>query len=465
MIRNICFVFLIVSKIIIAQPNLVKDGGIEYLPCCPLTNPNCILSDWDDFLNSPWIYSMGWSNASLYNHCFDGSNLIGHLGYHSWVGYQKAHSGIGYIGGSISRKFDNPNVIPNQKEYFIQKLPKPLEIGKKYFIKFYTCLADSSEWATNRIDLAFTDSVTILNNIPVLIEEIPIAIAMDTTIIMSDTANWHKISGIYTAKENDSWLVISNLHFDIHTIFSRIQIKAENSFGGRISEYLVDDVSIYEVTRSSKSTKKICQGTALKGRNNYKRYEWQNDDSLQTYVPTINGTYTVISYSDTSLVIDSFVVELQTPQSISISGDSICTQGTEVTLIAPPNYASYNWSTGATNQSIIIAPINTTVYTVMVTDEYGCEAIAKKELVVKPKPELSIIVPTLLIKSKTKLWQILNLPNNTNLSLYDLLGNEIMQTNNYLNNYDYSNLANAIYIYRLSTSDGIIKSGKIVVLE
>jgi hypothetical protein len=101
----------------------------------------------------------------------------------------------------------------------------------------------------------------------------------------------------------------------------------------------------------------------------------------------------------------------------------------------------------------------------MVTDEYGCEAIAKKEVVVKPKPELSIIVPTLLIKSKTKLWQILNLPNNTNLSLYDLLGNEIIQTNNYLNNYDYSNLANAIYIYRLSSSDGIIKSGKIVVLE
>lgn len=44
---------------------------------------------------------------------------------------------------------------------------------------------------------------------------------------------------------------------------------------------------------------------------------------------------------------------------------------------------SYNWSNGATAQSIIVSPTSTTTYTVTVTDANGCIGTASKEITVK----------------------------------------------------------------------------------
>lgn len=467
MVRKFLFIqFILILGItkVNAQYNYVYNSSLDSLNTCYPYNDNW----WTNY--DHWMFSYGISD--FYNECVTDNSLIinWYMSPRNNAGYQKPHSGTGYIGFLPFAYYPDllPNYYPNVREVVAQRMKKKLKPQVKYLVRFYANLADTCGWAINRLGLAFskdslgvevTDGLNFNDSLKPVIE-------WDSTKIFNDSINWHKISGTYTANGTEKYITISNFYSDTNTSF--IITPRYDSSGNSIklaAYYYIDDVSIYEITRSTKSTRKICNGIALKGRNNYKRYEWQNDDSLQTYVPNSNGTYTVISYSDTSLAIDTFVVELQTAQSISIVGDSICTQGTEVTLNAPPNYASYNWSTGATNQSIIIAPQSNTKYTVIVTDEYGCEATAKKAVAVKPKLEVPIIVPTLLSKSKTKLWQILNLPTNTNLSLYDILGNEIMHTNNYLNNYDYSNLANAFYIYRLITSDGTALSGKIVVLE
>jgi len=44
---------------------------------------------------------------------------------------------------------------------------------------------------------------------------------------------------------------------------------------------------------------------------------------------------------------------------------------------------SYNWSTGQTTQSITVSPASTTTYTVVVTNENGCQVTASKEIIVK----------------------------------------------------------------------------------
>lgn len=118
----------------------------------------------------------------------------------------------------------------------------------------------------------------------------------------------------------------------------------------------------------------ICNSatTPLTTTQPYQSYQW----STGSTAPTINvgpGTYTVTVIDSGSVCTGSttFTVSGYTP-TVGIQGQNIICSDTTATLTATPGF-TYQWSTGATTQTVIVPPGS---YTVTATDTSGCTAQA-----------------------------------------------------------------------------------------
>ncbi|MEO8148243.1 MAG: M36 family metallopeptidase [Bacteroidia bacterium] len=106
-------------------------------------------------------------------------------------------------------------------------------------------------------------------------------------------------------------------------------------------------------------------------------YTWQPGNlagQAQTVTPVATGTYTV-NVADGSGCVAPFTTPLITvnPITATITGSTAFCAGSSTTLNAG-SYASYNWSTGATTQTITVSTAGT--FTVTVTNANGCTASA-----------------------------------------------------------------------------------------
>ncbi len=136
----------------------------------------------------------------------------------------------------------------------------------------------------------------------------------------------------------------------------------------------------------------ICQGnstTLIAEGDSTNDYMWAAAHNRELEVST-PGTYTVTAtntYNCSSTAsVQVTVRELPTP---SISGIStICPNGS-TTLTATPA-ATYRWSTGDTLGSITVYPTADTIYSVSVTDEYGCSGSSSYPVHISPLPVVSI---------------------------------------------------------------------------
>jgi len=101
------------------------------------------------------------------------------------------------------------------------------------------------------------------------------------------------------------------------------------------------------------------------------------------YITTIGGC-------DYSSQIYTFnVVAAPSP---TITGDAIICPGTGTTISANTGFATYLWSTGATNAAISVTPTVETTYTVTVTNADGC--IGTAQFTVTPAPTQSLDITT-----------------------------------------------------------------------
>jgi len=148
---------------------------------------------------------------------------------------------------------------------------------------------------------------------------------------------------------------------------------------------------------------------------------------------TVNITYdslgcmTSESYAITTT---SFNVEAESaPDTIINAGEEV-----EIYVIDPQDGYMYEWSTGETDEVITVAPEETTTYTVTVTDEMGCTAIASVTVTVRmPKcDETDVFIPTAFTPNGDGINDVLyvrsKIIDEMELLIYNRWGEEIFRT-------------------------------------
>jgi hypothetical protein len=134
----------------------------------------------------------------------------------------------------------------------------------------------------------------------------------------------------------------------------------------------------------------FCQGgsVTLDAGTGPTAYSWSNSTTGQSITVTQGGTYTVTVTQNGCTASDSRnVVVNNTTVTVTPDGATTFCQGGDVELDAGAGYASYNWSTGATGQTITVTSGNT--YTVTVSQN-NCTA-SDNEVVTVNNTTVSIV--------------------------------------------------------------------------
>lgn len=214
------------SGSVVAQVNLVPNGGFDTITSCP-TNGQVSLA-------SPW-FRIG--TAALMNEC--GSN--GYTVPGSSTGFQFPLSGSGYTRLTLWAE----NVFGFNGSGLVVELVDELMEQELYSISFYVSMQDSIWYATNIFNLYLSQVEPTIESI---IQAEPYFRYLGDFV--TDKENWIQIEGSFIANGGERFLTIGN--FDgpalTDTLFVGGGIPPINLPDYyKVSAYYIDDVSLYQV--------------------------------------------------------------------------------------------------------------------------------------------------------------------------------------------------------------------------
>ena len=210
--------------------NLVPNPSFETYNNCPTGS-----TLYDVQNNKPdYWYKPDRRNAIYYNACANGfnSNYTGvpiNAGTHGY-NFQYARTGNGYVGMYYRGSSDIRN-------YIQVELLDSLQQGKCYYAEYYVNLVNTSVSACNNQAMLFTNNpvyVDTLNGFYVLSANPQI----QNTHIISDTLNWVKVSGVFTAQGGEKFLTLGNFKNNTQTATQQINPTGSPPF------YYIEDVSV-----------------------------------------------------------------------------------------------------------------------------------------------------------------------------------------------------------------------------
>ncbi len=217
----ILLILLVLSRPSHAQLNLVPNPSFEDTVYCPFgLDQMDAATGWSSYGNSP----------DYYNACNHFSTSVPNANF----GYQFAHSGTAMIGLDTYHKAISP-VGNNYREYAGVELSMPLQTGTKYYFSFYAVLAERyTGFASNNLGLRFFTSSYSFSN-PAPLDNFS-QLKFDS--LLTDSINWHKISGSFIADSNYSYVCIGNFYNCLNT--DTLVVTPFTT----IAYYYVDDVCV-----------------------------------------------------------------------------------------------------------------------------------------------------------------------------------------------------------------------------
>ena len=284
--------------------------------------------------------------------------------------YQNSISGSSFAG--LHAYCDTNLGVGKVRGYLYQKFRKPLVNGKRYYIGYHVNLEDKSMYATNSLGAYLSSSIPTFDTILPLFHQTMQMV--NTTLNLTDTMGWQKLSWVYTANGGELYILLGNNRSQTNIDTVRVlPVWYYNNYPQYWSFYLIEDVFLIPVTgqtqRACSNTNTINLQASVWG----KEYLWSNGDTTAGTTIGNNGIYTLTTQHDSMYRVDTFHVFVNSPIFYNfLPTDTLLYPGDSITLMAPgsPNTLSYNWSTGEQTPNIIIDSGG--FYTLTITAHDGC---------------------------------------------------------------------------------------------
>ncbi|CAN5452197.1 hypothetical protein BH11BAC2_BH11BAC2_26580 [soil metagenome] len=277
----------------------------------------------------------------------------------------------------VGLQFDLNN---NYREYISVPISIPLTSGELYRIDFWTQRADSSRYACNKIGALLSNGIPTQTGTGI----IGVAPQIEFASVISDTANWIYVTGIYQATGGENYITIGLFRNDADPALLKTDFGAKNtgcSSFDNSAYYFVDDVGVRPVSElvEIQGDTVLCpnESTVLTANTNVP-FWWSDsnnpNDTLSlatdiTLTPSVPTTY----YLHGIFEIDSVLITIVNPPALELGPDSLLCEGDTVELdVTIPDGILYTWSTGDTLP--ILAVTDTGTYWVVV-DNLGCASV------------------------------------------------------------------------------------------
>jgi len=214
--------------------NLVENPSLEDYTSCP-------------FAGCQIHKAVGWSSYSYTPDYVNSCNTGNFSVPNNFAGFQNAATGNAY-----ANFFCFGPAAPNRREYIGRQLSNPLLVGQKYYASIKVVLVENVGCAIDKLGVLFSTVSyaldTSCSNTTLLPP--PNFAHVYTDSIITDTANWTTISGIFTADSAYQYIVIGNFFDDANTNY----IQTDTTISCQ-SHYFFDD--IYVVVDTTTNIEKI----------------------------------------------------------------------------------------------------------------------------------------------------------------------------------------------------------------
>lgn len=181
--------------------NLVPNPSFEDYDTCP---------DWLSQIDR----ATGWQAFRLTPDYMNACDLTDTMSVPlNLFGYQQASDGIGYAG-----IHNYSSSTPNTREFIGAQLDEPLFVGQPVYVSMKVALGGYSptsyrmRWTTNNVGLRFS-----MNSFYQVTGSLPNSSAVHMLTILTDTMNWHTVSGVYFPDSAYEYVQIGNFYSDALT--------------------------------------------------------------------------------------------------------------------------------------------------------------------------------------------------------------------------------------------------------
>ena len=380
----------------ITAQNLVPNPSFENYIACPTGSGQI------DSLQNWFVPVNHGGTPDYYNSCDTGS-----LGVpHNFTGYQFASSGNGYIGLINYATLINIDY----REYIQVRLTTPLIANKTYRVSFKCCLAEYSQYATNDIDICFTNSPISGSGNYSIISMTP---QLTSTPMINDTSIWINVSQQFTASGGEEYLTIGNFKNNLSTNI----INANSNPTSNLNYTYLDDFSVvmdcnFEANLGNDTS--LCIGDTLTlnvADSNVTNYLWSNNSTDSIITITQSGTYWVALSDSGCISTDTITVLFDTTQTINLGIDTTLCDGETMILDASIPNCHYLWSDSSMNPTLAVTQSG--MYWVQVNNACGAYSDSIS-LTFQPLPSLSLGRDTAICLGDS----ILLNPNSSNAVSY-----------------------------------------------
>jgi len=235
-LKKLLTIFLLPTfGICCGQTNLVPNPSFESFSTCPFSYDFI-------FFAHPWFQPCNVNGSTLNS---SSSDLFSACSTSNWAdtpqnfqGYQVPRTDSSYAGIILY----NP-LASNYREYIEVELDSALTSNKIYCLEFYVSSANQAQYTVSKIGAYFSNDslidTTAHNAITYVVPQIE-----NSSAIITDTTNWVKVSGQFTATGGEKFMTIGNFQNDANTNY------IFRPGGSSTAYYYIDDVSLVDCTNA-----------------------------------------------------------------------------------------------------------------------------------------------------------------------------------------------------------------------